>query len=555
MKLSKHLFAILGLSGALTAAMGQTTTNVILQTDFDGDANEGNFSYAYGYCVAGSSAGSVSAAFTGGGVASGVGVDGSSASEVSPDYTLLPTDPNWNSPTLAYVYAVLGNGIGFNGPMNPLTPTSVMSSLVLSADIQVTGLLPQLTTADVTVSKVQFLDGSGDILFDFSGDAGNVGSNFVHISVPLSSLGYGGANGGDATHPITDFTNADVVASIASFKIEFAVEGLPVGSIGGTPLISPPFGFTDTGEFVVDNVELDQTGNVIPTPLQEKLIWQADFDQTFPNNGVYGFHFRDGTDGASGVVTTNLTDGVDGSAGLEYTVDLSSWSGTPPVAYSGFGVGARENPLPFALTSSSKASYRVYVSAKAGGLAPGASTNIPAVMDLLFYVPPGAESPSNAASAVVLDLAPLVTLTTNWQSFEFDGSACPIGVNNGGSQALFNQYVSKVNAMQVQVATQGAPDIGAQFGYGADTTIEIDSIKVVELVPATPPLSVVLTNHQVQVIWSDPTTGGTAQLQSATSLAGPYTNVAGAASGASSPYTVPAGSAQQFFRTVWVATP
>lgn len=202
------------------------------------------------------------------------------------------------------------------------------------------------------------------------------------------------------------------------------------------------------------------------------------------------------------------------------------------------------------LASANKASYRVYVSAEAGGILAGASTNIPAVLDLLFLVPPGAESPSNASPVVVLDLNPSLTLTTNWQSFVFDNMA--IGVNNGGSQALFNQYVSMVNQMQVQMVAQGNPNLGTIFGYDDDNTVDIDNIKVVQLVPGLPPVSVTSTAGQVNVYWTDPPTGGSAQLQSSASVAGPYVNVAGAASGAASPYTVPAGGSQQFFRTIWV---
>ncbi|MGH7976307.1 MAG: hypothetical protein ACREC8_06560, partial [Limisphaerales bacterium] len=551
-KSMRQSLIILGITVMLSAVRAQTT-NFILQTDFDGDAGEGNFNDFYGYCVAGSSAGTALAGFEGGGILPGVGVDGTSANSESPDYTLLPDDPNWTNSSLAYVYADLGNGTLFGAPMTAITPTAVMSSFILSADLQVTGLLPGLTNADVTISKVQFLDTNGIVLFDFSGDAGNVGSNFVHIAVPLSSLAYGGANGGDATHPITDFTNAAIVSSIAGFTIEFAVEGLPVGVIGGagTNLISPPFGFTDTGTLVVDNVQLIQTGNTVPTPTQEKLIWQANFDNTFPTSG-YGFNFRDGANGAAGIVSTNMGGGVGGSNSLEYAVDLSSWSSSPPVSYSGFGVGAQVDPIPYQLTSNIKASYRVYFSAKAGGLANGASTNISAAADLLFLVPPGAESPSNASPAVVFDINPTLTLTTNWQSFVFDGAASPIGVNNGGSQTLFDQYLSQVDEMQVQVSTEGSPDIGLQFGYDSNATIDIDDIKVVELVPALPPVTVVNTNNQVEVFWADPPTGGTAQLQSSTNVAGPYLNIPGAASDAASPYTVPTGSQQQFFRTIWI---
>jgi hypothetical protein len=549
MKSIKQLAIVLGVAGMASIAVAQTT-NIILQTDFDSDAGEGNFNNDYGYAFAGSSAGSVPAGYSGG-ITPGAGVGGTTANSISPDFTLLPTDPNWTNPSLAYVFAGVGNGTQFGGPMAPITPTAVLGSFILSADLQVLGLLPALTNADVLITKVQFTSG-GTVVFDFTGDAGFVGSNFVHIAVPLSSLTYGGANGGDATHPISDFTNASVIGSIDGFTIEFGVQSLPVGTIGGNPLISPPFGFTSTGSLVVDNIQLAQTGNTVPTPIQEKLIWQADFDRTFPNAGGYGFHFRDGADSASGIVTTNLTGGVGGSNSLEYTVDLSSWRSSPPASFSGFGVGAGENPLPYELTSSNKASYRVYISAKAGGLANGASTNVPAVLDLLFYVPAGAESPSNASPAVVLDLAPPLTLTTNWQSFVFDGGTSPIGVNNGGSQALFNRYLSQVDELHVQVATQGAPDIGAQFGYGTNTTIDIDNIKLVELDPGLPPVSMISTETRIEVLWEDPSTGGTAQLQSSANAGGPYLNVTGAASGAASPYVVPSGTAQGFFRTVWV---
>lgn len=532
----------------VSGAPGQTT-NVILETDFDDDAGEGNLNNDYGYCVAGSSSGT-SLVGESGGVIPGIGTGGTSANSATPNYTLLPDDPAWTNSANFYNYAVLGNGTQFGPPMTPITPTAVLDSLILSADIQVQGLLPQLTNTDVTVTKVQFFDSGNNIIFDFTGDAGFVGSNYVHISVPLSSLSYAS----DATHPVTDFTNAAVVGSIAGFTIEFAVEGLPVGSVGvssGPNVISPPFGFTDTGVFNVDNIELAQTGNTVPVPVQEQPIVQADFDTTFPATD-YGFNFRDGANDATGMVTTNFGGGVGGSDSVEYDVNLSSWSTNPPAIYSGFGVGADFVPIPGQFSATNKSAYRIYFSAKASGLPAGASTNISAVMDLLFVVPAGAENPANGSPAVVFDLNPSLTLSTNWQSYVFNGSACPIGVNNGGSQALFDQYISQVNELRVQVSTEGAPDIGAQFGYGTNATVDIDNIKVVQLVPATPPVTVTRTGGQIAVLWSDPTTGGTAQLQSSTNVMGPYVNVSAAASGLASPYLVPPGSRQQFFRTVWV---
>lgn len=548
MKAITQLSVLFALASVVFTAPGQTT-NIILQTDFDGDASQGNYNSSYGYCVAGSSAGNALAGLINGGVTAGSGIGGTSANMASGDYTLLAFDPNWTSASLQWVYAVLGNGTKLTGQMTPITPTSVLSSLILSADLQVSGLEAGLTNTDVLITKVQFQDSANNVVFDFTGDAGSIGTNgFTHISVPLSQLSFGGENG--TTHPVTDFTNADVIGSISSFTIEFAVKGL-VGKIGGTgaDLISPPFGFTSGGALAVDNIKMIQAGNTVPTPMAEKLIWQANFDSAFASGGAYGFSYRDGSPAASGSASTNLTGGVGGSASLEYTVDLSSWNGSAPSSYSGFGVGAIETPLPYTLTSADKASYRVYLSAKVGGASAGVSS-VSGAVDLLFFVPAGTLTPANAAPVVVFDLNPTLVLSNTWQSYVFD--AMPIGVNNGGSQAMFNQYVSQVNQMQIQVVPQGQPDAGMLFGYDNDNTVDIDNIKVVQLVPGLAPLSIVQNNGQTKVRWSDPTTGGTAKLQSATSVAGPYVDVAGASSAAASPYTVPAGSQQIFFRTVWV---
>jgi hypothetical protein len=123
---------------------------------------------------------------------------------------------------------------------------------------------------------------------------------------------------------------------------------------------------------------------------------------------------------------------------------------------------------------------------------------------------------------------------------------------NGGSQTLFNQHVSQVNELALQVVPQGSPNVATLFGYDANNTVDVDDIKVVQLVTGLPPVSVTNTAGQIKIYWTDPSAGGTAQLQSSTNVAGPYLNVPGATSGVNSPYTVPAGPAHQFFRTIWV---
>jgi hypothetical protein len=542
-----RLLAVFGVASLISTA-GAQITNVILETDFDGDAGEGNFNNDYGYCVAGSSAGSVLAGYSGG-ITDGAGVGGTYANSISPNYTLLPTDPNWTNPSLTYVYAVVGNGTQFGSPMTAITPTAVLSSFILSADLQVLGLLPALTNTDVTITKCQFFDATGtNILFDFTGNAGYVGSNYVQISVPLSSLAYAA----DATHPVTDFTNPAVVASISSFTIEFAVEGTPIGVIGGTGtnLISPPFGFTDTGALNVDNIALVQTGNTVPTPTVSQLIWQADWTNYFPNDGIYDYAFSSG--GTPGItsLTTNYQSGIFETDSIELTVSLLPLKTNPPTSYSGFGVGAEENPLPYGLSNTNLASYQFSCSARVGGLTNGV-TNCAAVVDLLFLAPTNGISES-----VVLDLAPAVTLTTNWQTFTFTGSVGSIGVNNGGSLAQFDRYISEVNAMQLQVTAEAPAggNIATTFGdNNTNATLGIDDIQVSQISTGITPVSLIKTNNQVEVFWGpDPATGGYEELESSTNVAGPYVVVPGKTSGTDSPYTVPAGSKQQFFRAVWV---
>ena len=118
---------------------------------------------------------------------------------------------------------------------------------------------------------------------------------------------------------------------------------------------------------------------------------------------------------------------------------------------------------------------------------------------------------------------------------------------------MFDQYVSQVTLIQVQAQFNGGPDIGTLFSYDADNTMTVDNIKVVELAQGIAPLSIVNTNGQIKVYWSDPVNNdGTAKLQSSTNVAGPYLDVPGAASGAASPYVVPVGTPPRFFRSQWV---
>ena len=356
----------------------------------------------------------------------------------------------------------------------------------------------------------------------------------------------------------TNFNLCDVLGWINNLKCS----GGPGGYFWQNPTIESvqlgweicdTYGGSATYTMNSFDVYYGSTNSAPPPPTVEKPLWQANFDNTFSDHGGYGFSDRDGSPAAVASLSTNLTGGVGGSASLEYTINFSAWSNSPPVSYSGFGLGAEESPLPYPLTSSSQASYRIYFSAKVGGTSAGV-TNVPGAVDLTFFVPAGTLTPANTSPSAVFDLNASLVLTTNWQAYEFDGTAMQVASYISGAQTLFDQYVSQVNQMELQLTVEGSPNVATLFGYDNNNTVDIDNLKVVELVPGLAPLTMTQINGQAQIVWQDPdpTIGGMAGLQCATDVTGPYLDVAGASSAAASPYTMPLGNRQQFFRTTWV---
>jgi hypothetical protein len=85
--------------------------------------------------------------------------------------------------------------------------------------------------------------------------------------------------------------------------------------------------------------------------------------------------------------------------------------------------------------------------------------------------------------------------------------------------------------------------VPADFGLDGDNTVVLDNVRLVRLQVGLPPLTIDRSGGNVVITWTGP-----AKLQSATSVSGPYTDVAGA----TSPYSPPANGAARFFRTQWV---
>jgi hypothetical protein len=103
-----------------------------------------------------------------------------------------------------------------------------------------------------------------------------------------------------------------------------------------------------------------------------------------------------------------------------------------------------------------------------------------------------------------------------------------------------------VTSVRIQCQIENATS-EADWGFDADNTLIVDNIKLERIYVATPPLTVTRSGNNVVVTWATPATG-TAQLQSATNITGPWTDVTGAVSG----YSTSIAGEAKYFRTQWV---
>jgi hypothetical protein len=115
-----------------------------------------------------------------------------------------------------------------------------------------------------------------------------------------------------------------------------------------------------------------------------------------------------------------------------------------------------------------------------------------------------------------------------------------------GSKAAFATNFA-VTAVRIQCQIENAQS-QADWGFDADNTLAVDNIKLQRIYVATPPLQIETSGTNVIVTWAQPATG-TAKLQSANSVLGPWSDVGGA----TSPYSSPTANAPIYFRTQWVA--
>ncbi len=305
--------------------------------------------------------------------------------------------------------------------------------------------------------------------------------------------------------------------------------------------------FDADNTFYLDDIRLEVVQKAPPPPPPPTvpvvmLEWNMD-DK--PGWGYYG-GYNWSQNANLPIFTYNEADagaGVGGSNGWSLRMDNSSLAAEPP-QWAGGGTGG-SGPVDYSLFSSGDlGDYLISFDARVEGLDP-ATLSTSLTLQVFLRAPDDTLEPADADTdndlLVRLDFA--VPAGTNWQTTSYTLRQGNAGV---GSKANFTEHASQIHDMNMQFQIENANSL-TTWGYDADNALIVDNIKLERLLVGCPPLSVAASGENIVVTWANPATG-TVQLQSATNVNGPFSEVAGA----TSPYSTPIAGAPKYFRTVWV---
>jgi hypothetical protein len=290
---------------------------------------------------------------------------------------------------------------------------------------------------------------------------------------------------------------------------------------------------TDNGSYTV--VITNEAGAVtsavaqVTAYLESNLtLAEINFDGVQPA-GWYGqaYTYSSTNVPLSSAYSTRSTGGVGDSGAGSLVCDGTGFAGVQ-VDWAGLGGGVY---LPAAAPTANLFAYKYDVDARVENLVPDTVSNTVCRLVLRFEAYDG----TNYFTALTATRG--VTLNSNFQHFSFTADTADYG--GAPALAVFANNVKFVHALELDFSADG---IARDFVNGPDDAVVFDNIKIVQR--TSPPISVTQnTSGQPVVEWVDSAT----TLQSATNVAGPYTDVIGA----TSPHPVPAGKDIQFFRTRW----
>jgi hypothetical protein len=415
-----------------------------------------------------------------------------------------------------------GYGTGFGGPVLPgssgfINLSTNLDDYIFSFDARVEGLAPGQTTANAEM-QAQWQSG-GNILqhnFDVA-----VSSNWTHYSALLSDATSTGGSPGTVSNWVYAVQNGFVSAMQWNVNMNQP---------------DPQFGFDDNNAAFVDNIRLDmivRTGAppVLP-PTEAKTIIDWNMDDK-PMYGGWG-----GSNWSQNTFLPTFTwspaepgAGVGGSNAWTLHMDNSALAAPNTPQWAGGGTGDN-GPTDYSLFDTGDLkSYKLTFDARAEGLNPLKEDT---VCRLQFFM-------DIAGNNMRLDFN--IPAGSNWVTTSYLLNSGSVGL---GSKAAFATNFA-VTAVRIQCQIENAQS-EADWGFDADNTLAVDNIKLQRIYIATPPLQIATSGNNVIVTWAQPATG-TAKLQSANTVLGPWSDV----NNATSPYSSPLANAPRYFRTQWVA--
>jgi hypothetical protein len=509
--------ALLGAALAAGALQAQTvTTNLLSETTFDPMAPAG---WGYGYFY---------------------GNNGLGFYEYQAQY-YLPEDVDMTNGMLHFTFdltdlaGTAGYGAGTGGPLyrSPdLDPAAFASTnrddYIFAFDARALGLDPAQTSANAEM-QVQ--------LYYLDEESGQTVKS-LQVNLPFAptaewkrfTFNLGEGNLGDNTTD-AEFARRATITSEVRFNVNFHEP-------------HNAFGYDAENVLELDNARLEVVSKPAEEPVlmtgvpladwnfDDRLVWN-EYHYEWSQNDAHMIIMAENNAGGNAPNTW----GVNGSSGWAVSFDNTELGNNPP-QWAGGGSGGSGDVDYSHFSTGDLALYRVTFDAKVAGL--NERTNTTGVLQLFLDAPDDTLEPADenadADLMVRLDFQ-IGGVSAEWQTFSYLLSKGGAGL---GSKANFTNYFSKFSDLRTQWQVENTASF-ADWGYDADNMLIVDNFKLERLYAGVGRLEVQRNGNDLVLIWSAATS---VKLQESSTIDGQFNDVAGAASG----YTTPISGSARFFR-------
>jgi hypothetical protein len=443
-----------------------------------------------------------------------------------PEYTNIVFRYTFDSSVFAGFSSWWGTGFGMPLPWvnDALAFNSLdLADYILSFDARVEGLNPGQATGNC---DMEFRLGTpGAPAWALVKQLRyNPGSNWTHYVFHLDQGNYIGADGQPQTS-YTTFTNG---IAIGITEVRFN-QNQPNPT---------EFGPDADNAIYIDNVKLEVLEYAGPPPPPPPTVPLTILDWNLDDKAGWGYFggYNWSANSYLPTFTYSATNGVGvgGSNGWILTMDNSALVAPNTPAWSGGGTGG-SGPVDYTrFASGDLKAYQISFDSRAEGLNPSKTDSTTLRLQLFLDSPNG---------NMRIDFN--VPAGSNWVTTTYllnDGS---FGI---GSKAMFATNYNTITALRTQWQIENSSS-ESDWAFDADNSLIVDNIKLAYNIVGCPPVTVTPSGNNVVLSWPALNTLGYAQVQKATTVTGPYSDVTGATN---SPVPLPASGATGFFRTKWV---